>query len=144
MACDSLLSNDLRFCSRIKRKQRNDRPAPPMGEESGRRPGIEAKSYQYAACSNGAAGSTELLTTNHVTSARSENVTLRCSTLRPRLQISTCGPPQGRWSIAQRCDQSPRFQVDTHPLALLGRPNSLQRITLPQRAPKTSLSAAQL
>jgi hypothetical protein len=36
-------SNDLRFCSRIKRKQRNDRPAPPMGEESGRRPSVEAK-----------------------------------------------------------------------------------------------------
>jgi hypothetical protein len=35
--------NDLRFCSRIKGKRRNDRPAPLTGEESGRRPSVEAK-----------------------------------------------------------------------------------------------------
>src|SRR5690606_490113 len=39
----SRLPNALRFCSRIKRKRRNDRPAPPVGEESGRRPSVEAK-----------------------------------------------------------------------------------------------------
>lgn len=42
-ACGRARYNDLRFCSRIKRKRRNDRPAPPMGEESGRRPSVEAK-----------------------------------------------------------------------------------------------------
>ncbi len=43
--------NVLRFCSRIKRKRRNDKPAFPKGEESGLGPSVEAKSYQYAACS---------------------------------------------------------------------------------------------